>query len=461
MPPRPVHADEDEDDDHAHFATASQMTLHVMTPAIRSSRLFSSSRSNLTSKFKAFFDELINISSPRSAKDADVRRPRIVYVRDFATLATSSSVWWPALLASVRQRRQGPISRPTSPVLNPTTVIFGITPSIVSSPAMNGSHNPGPQGLINLMMARHPTSTNSAAAKPGKLTHGEDVASDKARERRVLHRLKRWARGDVNQQDLPQLSSSAEDGEESGGRNGRPHIVMVGGPDGMSGLPPVISNALAGTLQARTRSGPSESGNRSKFFRTSIIIPAVRSPADERASRIARRREINELTMRMGIAAVGGELGKMDPMPEPVFADPSDSSQSAEKGNQMRMWDDWGKNVEPWVSVRRIADRAVGSIISASRGSQPLGLTLDSTPIPWSAIHDAWATDRATQDLWKSFLLEPPSKVREHDEDDEGKFQHGEEGETIDEVIEKVKRDPDLDQHEQRLLGCIVDTGKL
>ena len=31
----------------------------------------------------------------------------------------------------------------------------------------------------------------------------------------------------------------------------------------------------------------------------------------------------------------------------------------------------------------------------------------------------------------------------------------------VDEIIEKLRRSQDLDEHEQRLLGCIVDTGGL
>jgi hypothetical protein len=34
-----------------------------------------------------------------------------------------------------------------------------------------------------------------------------------------------------------------------------------------------------------------------------------------------------------------------------------------------------------------------------------------------------------------------------------------EEAVTTDEVIEKVRNDPELDSYEQRLLGCIVDSG--
>jgi hypothetical protein len=31
----------------------------------------------------------------------------------------------------------------------------------------------------------------------------------------------------------------------------------------------------------------------------------------------------------------------------------------------------------------------------------------------------------------------------------------------VDDIVETVKHDPYLDAHEQRLLGCIVDSGEL
>jgi hypothetical protein len=31
----------------------------------------------------------------------------------------------------------------------------------------------------------------------------------------------------------------------------------------------------------------------------------------------------------------------------------------------------------------------------------------------------------------------------------------------VDDIVEAVKHDPYMDAHEQRLLGCIVDSGKL
>lgn len=172
---------------------------------------------------------------------------------------------------------------------------------------------------------------------------------------------------------------------------------------------------------------------------------------------MSRRREINELTVRMGVAAVGGELGKMEPIEAPKDDPEQSSTQKAH-----RMWEEWGKVAMPWSTVRRIADRAVGSVIAARDGKESTLPSLEPTPITWLAVYEAWANDKAAQDLWKSVLIESPQKIlREHDENEEGQTEGETKENEVDEVVERIKRDPDLDAHEARLLGCIVDKTSL
>ena len=47
------------------------------------------------------------------------------------------------------------------------------------------------------------------------------------------------------------------------------------------------------------------------------------------------------------------------------------------------------------------------------------------------------------------------------EENDEEERAEAEDEADVDEIIEKLRRNPDLDEHEQRLLGCIVDTGNI
>jgi SpoVK/Ycf46/Vps4 family AAA+-type ATPase len=92
---------------------------------------------------------------------------------------------------------------------------------------------------------------------------------------------------------------------------------------------------------------------------------------------------------------------------------------------------------------------------------------LEPTPVPWSIIAQSWELERASRthrkDFLSSFKTQPSkrsptyeygSQFEEHDEEmDENEPEPSE----IEDLIEQLKRDPTLDQHEQRLLGSIVN----
>ncbi|KZT11220.1 AAA-domain-containing protein [Laetiporus sulphureus 93-53] len=449
--------DEDEDDVHPFFMP-SRMTLQLLTPVpSRGARaaMAPTARGGSTAKLKAFFDKLINVSaSPRSSKTSKSasRRPRIIYVRDFSTLAPSSSIWWSALLKAVQQRRAGPITNVTSPVAFPTTIVFGITPSIVAPPSTPSSGS-GHQGLFNVLTSRQATSSSATApGKQPKSEYGEDAVSDKAREKRTMNRLKRWARGDPSPQDIPQLSAS-EDMDESSNGNGKPDVMFLGGPEN-GGLPSVMS-AIHAAVAGRNRNSPSADNDvQTRFFRTSLLLPKVRDISLERATRVSRRREINELTMRMAIAAIGFHLDKMEPASK-TTDDPS------VREKEQHMWEEWGKAVVPWSTVRRIADRAIGSLIAKMREEGKTVTTLQPTEVQWLTVYEAWEGEQAAEQMRKSIITESHSKILHEIDEDEEKAEEEEEDEDEDEVVERIKRDPELDPHEARLLGSIVDTSSL
>ncbi|PCH38086.1 AAA-domain-containing protein [Wolfiporia cocos MD-104 SS10] len=456
----PVFDEDEDEDDSPSFFTPPRMTLQVLTPMIagRSGRAFmsSSGRDSGAAKLRSFFENLVNITAPKdgsSNSSPATRKPRIIYIRDFPTLAPSSSTWYPPLLHAVRKRRQGAITRSTSPVLHPTTIIFGITPALVPPPSATSS-GPGPRGLVNMYM-NHQSTTGSTSSKTPKSQYGEDSVSEKAREQRMLFRLKRWAHNELLPQDLP-LIKDTEEIDESGNAKSGPEVVTFGGPEGISGLPAALQNMLA-TARSRIASDSGSPDARKGFFRTSLVLPHLRNFSLERTMRMARRREINELTMRMAVTTVGGELSARDPAYEPPERE---GEQNDTLNVERQMWEDWGKSIVNWPTVRRIADRVVGSVIRKSWNTSPF--SLEPTPIPWDEVYKAWAEDKISQELWDTMLSDPASKIlREHTEDDEGKSSQDDEEPEDDEVIERLKRDPELDSHEQRLLGSIVDTKSL
>ena len=450
--------DEEEYDEPSSPFFMSPMTVHVMAAVPRrSARLVEPvTKTTPMSKLKAFFDDVINVTALRpdgieEPSTTPIRRPRVIYVKDYPTLAASSSVWYPALLASVRQRRQGPISRPSSPVLNPTVIVFGVSPSYVVPEAPPRAPPPSLQFMSSSSRSPANASASSSAAAKLQNEYGEDAHSEKAREKRTQRRLRRWARG--SSEDLPRLFSAGEESSEGDDPKGRPNVVVLG-QEGFSGLPPFLGSAFSRALAGRSHGSP-EADNRLGFFRTVLVCPTLRNIPQERDVRMARRREINQLVMRMGVAQVGGELGELEDIPE-VVKEPSEGDEQDK--TRLQLWEHWGDTVEVWPNVQRIADRAVGSVMAASQAYLPTNRSLEPTHVPWSAVFDAWAADRSTQDMWKNLFTFPPSG-RLPRENEEGERTGADEEADVDEIIEKLRRNPDLEEHEQRLLGCIVDTG--
>lgn len=408
-------------------------------------------------KLRAFFDELINVNAPivEGATEPRSRSPRIIYIRDFHTLASSSSVWYPALLAAVRARRQGPLARQSSPVFNPTTIVFGITPSIIP-PSSEPHHGGGGPGLLNLLMSKQNMSQGISGPRSSKSEYSEDSFSEKARERRLRERLRKWERGDRSlHEELPRLTFSNE--EDTSGPSPDSKVVVVGGGNQpFPGLSPLVQ-ALQNRFGSNGESA-SDSEQNSQFFRTSILVPTARLPVLEKACRMDRRREINELTMRMGVAAVGGTLDKLSPTPDEADVVKEEGLPVVDPSAR-RMWDEWGRTIELWANVRKIADRAVGKVIAANAKAESTStrvpkLNLDPTPVQWDVVYEAWTVFKAARDMRKAWIQQSSGKTPQEPDEEESEAAPVE----TDEVVERVKRDPDLDQHEQRLLGCIVDT---
>ena len=459
--PSNVEHDDDDDDAPGLVVPTPHMTLKI-TPSQASRMLRQPPSKGSVVKAKTFFDMCINV---QDAGNPNVtQRPRLIYIRDFLTLSSSWTSLHPALLSAVRQRRQGGLSRSTSPVVNPTLILFGITPSIVPPPS-SPSWPPGPQGMMNMLTSRSGQATPGVAtSRPGKHDWGEEDNAEKAREWRLRERLRKWERGDhALQSELPKFFTGPP-AEDEPGSPGQPNVVFFGGPGGggnpsSSFLAPLLaSGGFRPNLQFGSPSSPMSSG----FLRTSILVPASRSLSHEKASRIGRRREINELTMRMAIGEVGGLLEKFSAAsvfsasPESVLP-PSEHLGPEDSANAAKMWDDWGNKIEVWTTVKQIADQTVGRVISSSLPDSVMS-SLSSTPVSWTHVCGAWADQRASHDLRKAWIQQ--SSNRPAGEDQQDKDQDNETDRPVDDIVEAVKIDPYLDSHEQRLLGCIVDSGK-
>lgn len=447
---------EESDGPPSYILGAPQMTFTVMAPPGTQGRAVLTKRTQPPSKLRIFFDTVIDVrstspdassstSSSSSNTSSSTSRPRIIYVRDYTTLASTSSAWYPELLAAVHQRRKGPTSRPSSPVPNPTVIIFGISPPLMSpNPHIR---SPAPPAKTGGRPTPTTHSRKSAIRSPAN-DWGEDDQAGIAREARMKDRLRKWERGlSALQEEIPGLSTVEGEEEDSGEA-----------PEGIAGL---LGGLFGGGSRPSPFRGPPLSAS-SSYFRTSVVVPETRTAEDEHACRVSRRREINQLTMRMAIGQLGGTTQDLD-LASPLL--PPDHVFEGEEGHRVEegakealsaIWSDWGRRLESWSSVQKIADNALGNVIGLKgRNWYSNPPTLEPTMVPWSFIWWAWLNQRMTKKVKRAWLKEIDGSDKTAAEDGEGEAAAQEE--LVDEVIEKIKQDPDLDIHEQRLLPCIVN----
>ncbi|KAF8212302.1 hypothetical protein K438DRAFT_1663065 [Mycena galopus ATCC 62051] len=430
--------EEDVDSESSSLYNPPQMTVTVLNPAAPFGRSTVSSPSRRTgppSKIQVFFDTVVNTQSPDESEQN--LRPRLIYIRDFPMLAPSSPLWYGPLLQAVRSRRRRSSPRSTSPISHPVTIIFGMTPPLVPK-------GPNIRAALPNNLNRPRMMPVAANSRQSEAEWSEDEASDRARERRLRERLRRWEKGDGLQDQIPKLSPFTE------------------GEGGGESLPALLTTLLGQVT------GPGDSGNRvgssgesdSTFFRTSVLVPSARSLVEERACRVARRREINELTMRMAVGAVGGVIDKQTAaagiISPKVEAEISPVSQPIPKKHDM--WEDWGNNIEVWPAVRAVADLAVGHAV-ARVSTETSTRTLAATPVEWQGIAKARAAHRASHSLRRAWMKETSgtSKSAREQDEDEDEDEGNKSEEEVDEVVDRLKDEEDLDPYEQRLLGCIVN----
>lgn len=229
-PPRLQEEDGDEEDGPALFSTIVEGAppgVGGRSPFI-AVRRSAAMRSGPSLVRRNFFTELLNL---QRAPDDDAtnppgssNRPRLIYIRDFALLDDTVPHWYAHFIAAVRARRMGPMSRPTATVLNPTVVIQGVSPSIITPrPTVNGGNGPH-QPIVSMLVARRNRfqrrpGTPSASPSPKSAEWDESPSAQKQREKRLQERLRRWDKGDTSvfRTELPALSlAEREEGPARG-----------------------------------------------------------------------------------------------------------------------------------------------------------------------------------------------------------------------------------------------------
>ena len=394
-------------------------------------------------QMRAFFDEVINIGQPASTKNSegsDTRKhsqvpPRLVYIKDFSLIASQPSSWYPALLAAVRNRRQNGGFRPTSPISRPTTIIFGITPPLVDRTSPLLTRPPGPRPIMAMFSGIRST---SAKQSPSESWSEGDSNS---RERRLRERLRKWQKGENwLRSELPFFGEASLHPK-------RPKIVRV--PNLRSFMDGGFHPIPTGT-NSRLNAGHMNSSVAGKdgYFRVVGLVPASRDHTMEATGRYSRRLQYNEAAFKMAVADAGGLLkGHATLSSNSADAEPSVSALAVA----------WTQSLEPWRELKVTADAVVGSRLSSvgiqqSESLKPLVVT-------WSDVERMRSGEPDIQQLKRNWIESSAPALTDEESMKASGNSVGVTGD-VDEVLESVKRDQDLDQHEQRLLGCIVDSGR-
>jgi hypothetical protein len=483
---REDHDDDDETPSSFLMGVPAAFTIQIPgssgAPIVRSSRNGSGSLISPmsrgtppTQRIKAFFEDLLNLSNPSSTpqeKDGDVlRRPRIVYVRNYQHIAEHASYWFPGLQAAVRSRRQGPMSRPTSPVTGPTVIVLGSTPPLNESPQPQRPSR-APSRILGLLAAA------GRIPPPHKSSPQEQSWAEKdcqSRERRLRERLRRWQRGHEGLlEDMPPFGpiTSFANGQTAGRRAPALSEIPLGG--NVIAIP--FSRSASEGSGNETPTAPAEG-----YFRVVGLVPRSRNERLERHGRMAKRLKSNELALKLAVSEAGGSLighpeasfhtaVNLLEAPPTEVAGGQNQRTSENKAiatlenpisQSLSFIDSCLVTLKPWRELKIVADAVVGAALSMSaskRGLQALDSSIEPTSVTWEQVSRSVESHAESNSL-KNTWIEGASTARDVDEI-AGAADEPALALEVDEVLEVVRKDPDLDPHEHRLLGCIVNPGK-
>ncbi|KAG9125205.1 hypothetical protein FRC07_008570 [Ceratobasidium sp. 392] len=388
-----------------------------------------------------FWRKLIesNPPVPTTPSASSKPRPRIIYIRDFGLLSSRNSTWFPPLYSAIRARRIGGLG-PESPILNPTTVIFGVSPAI--SPILPTSTEGG--------------GCNCSSCRPSAKEWDESAAEERAK--RLKNLKEKWDKGSLLK-DLPTF---------------RPRVKITKvEPEAGKGKEPVVENFKEEPAVEVNDGTKTEKDNKSEgapkdlesasvdpksdyeqsldgYFRSCIIAPAKQNSELEQTSRENRRRELNELMLRMNVGVKGGQIESgTAPFPTKEENKHGKSEDKDKKSDGKEKEDDdlfkgWDERLLDSTVLEGVVERAFEiSMLSSEEEEQgPVSIT-------WAQLQDAWRANQSSDKERKTWTKGNGGSSDEDENEKKG-----------DEVIEKVKS-ADLDEYEKRLLGCIVDVVKL
>lgn len=377
-------------------------------------------------------------------KTEDVRgRPRIIYVQHAVPMNASFASWYWALSRAVRIRNNRGY---------PTTIVLSVTPSFLhlganlslpvpTAPA-EPAENPGlPPGLGELMkamkrMREGPGAGQGQGKKEDEFWKGSEEEDKVGRRKRGKKRLGGFQLGDE--------------------RALRRFLPAFADPDIPSHYPAEAKEGLM-----RLRGTPLVTP---RIWRVLGTLPAKRDEAAERKERFEQRLELNRLLLKKAVGKHGLRFTDKE-MGDELNSDEPRSDEVIREYQELR--DSFALAVWPWTTLQHLATIGVGHALTqrAVKAGEGIGADFE---IGWKDLAEASVAEAHAEDgleKWKETHKAGSSVqsavVHPHPRPGKGKSSStagkSAEKKLVDPVVEKLKKDKTLNNHEKRLLSCIVD----
>ncbi|OXH21192.1 ATPase, partial [Cryptococcus neoformans] len=414
----------------------------------------------------AFFSRIIN------AETAEAGKKRIVLLESPLAMSKTFPIWWPSLVEAVQRRRRGlvtpgrkkmiPKNGNAEPSLvHPTSIVLQCTPSPLLPHTSPSMFAPTEKEDHELAAEEHVEDVDEQE----EATHAAISAlEDKFRSMgfNVHHHVEV-----VKPRSGAKLWWGNEESDPAGRREGdQSRLKAILGKGLSSVLPPFDGqssdsgnqprNPLQRLLMSRmghlNRSEQNESSGAPLVWKAFPIAPLHRNFAAEKESRTLRRRIYSAALIARAVYQLGGEL--QDPLGVLKLSE-STGRPLTRKTGPSSVSKGWGNAVVSWSDALHIASIAVGRAV---QNGQVDG---DVATVHWADIITARQAAVEEKTMTADQISKHIPAALEKDGGPTKAAKKEEAQQIVDPVVEKLRKDKKLSQHEKRLLNCIVDPSKL
>ncbi|ODO04846.1 hypothetical protein I350_05456 [Cryptococcus amylolentus CBS 6273] len=422
---------------------------------------------HISEEWISFFSRIINTQTSSETTG----KKRIILLDSSVAMSKTFSLWWPSLVEAVQRRRRGQLmagrraraSKGTAPeLLYPTTIVLQCAPSPLLS-----------QTSPSLFTSTDIEDKEISDDAEGAEDENSDLDSQASAVMSALEDKLRGLGFNVHHQVEvvkpkagPRLWWGSEEGDVAGRKEGnQSRLRGILGKDLASILPSFDGEAresqpdhplkrLLGRL-GPSRADPPENNASPLVWKAYPIIPLQRNFDAEKESRASRKRLYTAALLTRAVHQLGGEL--KDPL-QVLQVSETTGMPLTRKTELSGIGKGWGNSVVSWSNALHMASIALGK--EAIR--QGKDLKTASVSVTWADIIDASKT-MAEEKVQAANQISSHLSMggKKGSKTTQGPEVESQPQPLVDPVVENLKKDKKLGQHEKRLLNCIVDPTKL